>query len=277
VSWLQVDQTFPGHRKTRQLGRRLGDEARAAGCLVNMWLWSIDSCGADGTLPAEDGWILEEAAKWTGAEGELVAALCEVGFLHHEEDRLRIHAWEEHEGRILEQRRQCLERQRRRRAKVGTRVTRDSRVSHVVEDRQTDRHDQEEKTEKTDTHAVGSVSSSIDLSGLSGLEPPADEAERAMLQELAAVGFPVTTPQHMLLELRALGKGFCYIHLEEEIHKWCEYVSANGAPRKPWAALEGWLKTAQDRQIQNGAGRAQPRAKQPRGGQITIIGDLPIF
>ncbi|MEB3098818.1 hypothetical protein VCS63_23480 [Achromobacter sp. D10] len=81
------------HPKTKKLVRRLGGEG--AWRLVCLFLW----CAANrpnGNLAGLSDEDIELAVDWTGGEGELVATLCDVGFLDGDEFRRTLHDWEEH-------------------------------------------------------------------------------------------------------------------------------------------------------------------------------------
>lgn len=81
------------HPKTKKLVRRLGGEG--AWRLVCLFLW----CAANrpnGNLAGLSDEDIELAVDWAGGEGELVATLCDVGFLDGDEFCRTLHDWEEH-------------------------------------------------------------------------------------------------------------------------------------------------------------------------------------
>jgi len=92
---FRVSTSFPTHRKTIKLIRRLGKQAVA--CLVFLWA-EVAKSRPDGDLA---GWTEEDveiAAQWEGEPGCLCNALAEVGYLDGIAPALLVHDWNTHNG-----------------------------------------------------------------------------------------------------------------------------------------------------------------------------------
>lgn len=82
-----------GHHKTKRLIRSLGTDA--AWRLVCLFVWATVN-RPDGDLSGLRDDDLEAAVDWTGARGQLVAALLDSGFIDGATGAYRIHDWAEH-------------------------------------------------------------------------------------------------------------------------------------------------------------------------------------
>jgi len=102
LPWVQVATDLLDHPKVKALEHRLGD-TRAGFYLVAVWMY-LGRFYIDGVLPHDDDTIraIESAARWSGAPGELCAALSDLGFLERRGKKLRAHNWERWSGSYSE-------------------------------------------------------------------------------------------------------------------------------------------------------------------------------
>lgn len=245
MSWLPVDQTLPAHRKVRRFSRLLKDapqsiDAQALGHLVAGWLWSIDSCDAEeGSIPAEDGWLLEEAALWQGEEGKLIEALCKAGFLRQQHNRLYITSWNEHQKKILDEREYWrLKKQKQRDADRMKQSRGDSPVDSRSDAEQDKTRQEEKRGEETRQegpgghgHAPGGESDEV--------------VETAVATLLQSEVWTETITQTRLL-LGELSFKYPEADLVYEVEQWIDYARENGLPDNGPAALRGWIRKSFD-------------------------------
>lgn len=98
MAYLNIDPDFPEHPKTRRLiGLTTGN---AEGLLIRLWCFIAKYHGGSGRLPGYTSEEIEAVVRWDGPKGQLVGALCTVGFLHKEKEGYRIHDWLEHQGHL---------------------------------------------------------------------------------------------------------------------------------------------------------------------------------
>lgn len=90
----RLDATLPQHPKTKRLIKRLG--ADGAWSLVKLIVWTVQN-RSDGDLSGMSDEDIELAVDWAGTDGELIAALAEVGFLDGEESGRSLHDWAVHQ------------------------------------------------------------------------------------------------------------------------------------------------------------------------------------
>ncbi len=98
--WITVETDFPDHPKVSELCALL-KEPLAEAYLVRIWCWA-GRVAQDGSLRgASAGTSLEQAARWRGVSGELVAALVASGWLDRTPDGFCLHDWEQYAGKYL--------------------------------------------------------------------------------------------------------------------------------------------------------------------------------
>lgn len=95
ISDIRIAITFKGHRKRKRLLRALGPGA--TDYLLDLWI-TIATDRPEGVLTGWDELDIADAAGWTGAPEELVAALINCGFIESENGHYLAHDWEEHQG-----------------------------------------------------------------------------------------------------------------------------------------------------------------------------------
>lgn len=111
MAWIKVDQTIITHKKTLKLASALGIEAsQAIGLMVTLWLWAIDNA-PDGSLDDIDAPLLSRAIGWSGDPDRLIGSLNSVGLI----DGKRLHNWEDHNGKLMDQRQSAKERAKKSR------------------------------------------------------------------------------------------------------------------------------------------------------------------
>jgi hypothetical protein len=248
MTWLPLEDSTPGHRKLGRVALQLrglpqSEHAQALGHTVALWLWSISNCDREtGAFPASDGCLMEQACFWKGEEGTLIEILCRVGFLEQDGDLLRIHAWQEHQWKVLESLRIAAEKQRekrdRKKAPGGVPSGVPGGVPRYVPryvpsktDRQTDERDLLQETET----AVSGSSSDQETRG-EAIEEAAQILERFPQWNLTVMGTRVLVADVATAQPEA--------DLPREARAWCEQVLDKGAPRDCAAAFRGWMKKA---------------------------------
>lgn len=111
MAWIKVDQTICTHKKTLKLAYRLGVEIpQAIGLMVTLWLWALDNA-PDGSLEDIEPLLLARAIGWNGDPQRLVESMQAVGLI----DGDRLHNWEEHNGKLMDQRQAAKARARKSR------------------------------------------------------------------------------------------------------------------------------------------------------------------
>lgn len=116
MAWIELHQTLPQHRKLLALRDALGLRTPAAlGHMCLLWLWALDNA-PDGDLSALPARQLAEICQFNERRaGDLAVALRTSGFVDAD---WRLHDWGDYTGRLIDQRAQSRERQRRRRAQL---------------------------------------------------------------------------------------------------------------------------------------------------------------
>jgi hypothetical protein len=254
MTYLPVEQSLLTHRKVQHLTRLLKrPRAAVVGHLVAMWLWALDNCDRSGALRTCDSWLLEQAALWHGTEGGFVAAACEAGFIEGEVALnsdgvalLRIHAWDEHQGRVLSAREAAAEKKRKQRARatdpefVPVDVPGDEAGDVPGESRdkgQGQGQGQVGLDRKDKDRTAASVPSAFNLEGnASAIDEPA-----RLLMRMPE--WPQSEIQTRLLvgELVEMYPG---ADLAREVSAWGSHIQDNGAPQSYPGALRGWMKNA---------------------------------
>lgn len=121
MSFIQVQQSLVTQRKTLRLARLLGmDRYATVGRLVALWSWSLD-IAVDGVFGDDiDAEVVADVMGYDASMGrpaEQVDALTAAVFLDVDpsDQRLHIHGWHEHMGRLIERREGDADRKRRQR------------------------------------------------------------------------------------------------------------------------------------------------------------------
>lgn len=148
--WIKLSTDYLNHPKAVALRDRLEDP-RAAHYLPGVWTY-VAKWYPVGSIPDSPAAIqaLERAAFWQGSDGELVAAMIEVGLLERRRGRILVHDWDEWQGAHREKWERDRARMRAKRAEHRgngrATVARESHDSPALEERE--RRGDEEKTEK---------------------------------------------------------------------------------------------------------------------------------
>lgn len=115
--WCQFDAAVGDHAKTHALAEKLNIPVyAAAGLLALLWAWAV-SAAPDGNLSPFRARYIERTCKWDGANGALIEALRESGFLDgsYDDDTLRLHDWELYGGKLLRNREEAAKRKQKSR------------------------------------------------------------------------------------------------------------------------------------------------------------------
>jgi hypothetical protein len=99
--YLEIDEGFPGHRKTLRLCSLMSDP-KAGWHMVWLWTWACRSC-KDGDLRGMGAFEVEEAARYQAHDGKLCAAMIDAGFLDKDEtgNPTGIHNWMKRTGAAI--------------------------------------------------------------------------------------------------------------------------------------------------------------------------------
>lgn len=100
--WIESHSDIWNHFKTRRLQKILGIPlVQAVGHLLSLWHFTLDNAWQNGDLErwGDDG--IEEACRWSGKTGHLIAALREVGYI----DEYKVHDWFDYAGELVRKRR----------------------------------------------------------------------------------------------------------------------------------------------------------------------------
>lgn len=98
MAWIESHDDIWEHHKTIRLCRQLGiAEPQAVGHLISLWHFVLRNAWETADLSpwGDDG--IERAARWNGADGELVKALRDTGWL----DGNVAHGWLERAGQLV--------------------------------------------------------------------------------------------------------------------------------------------------------------------------------
>ncbi len=118
--WIEVHDTLPDHQKVACVSDALGvSETQVIGMLVCIWTWALSN-RPEGKLSSVDKRIVERAARWEGAPGELFAALLDAAWIDCSDgDTYGIHDWGDYAGRLIEKRAQAVARAQRSRERCA--------------------------------------------------------------------------------------------------------------------------------------------------------------
>ena len=123
MAWIEAHDTLPDHPKVLRAARTLRMDSDAlVGKLIRLWTWALNN-RENGALSDLDATVLHRILNYNGRPEKLLSALLEARLLDTlPEGGYAIHDWDEHTGRLMEQRdrkrAQARERQRRRRASL---------------------------------------------------------------------------------------------------------------------------------------------------------------
>lgn len=138
-SWFRVDADMPDHPKTRALARRLPG-VDPVGLVARTWAWMSRFCRTGHVVTCHVTPFAESIASsigWAGDPSELVAGLCDSGWLDLNDDgSVDAHDWDEKQQKVASKAEKDRERQRNYRAKkkasLSQSVTRDTCDSHAA-------------------------------------------------------------------------------------------------------------------------------------------------
>ena len=148
MDWLRVATDLASHPKCTKLGMVLGVD-RPHSFLVDMWGWAA-RYHQDGDLSDCEPLDIAVGCRWTGDPEKLLDALIQCRLLDQDADVLLIHDWEEHQGKIIEQKQAACQRSRawRERMRIEREAKRERmRTPRIRTPLQTNKH-----TNETDEH-----------------------------------------------------------------------------------------------------------------------------
>lgn len=96
---LNLSLDYFDHPKTQRLIGALGKGVES--CPIRLWCYTAKFHFRDGLLQGYSKDSLENICGWTGAKGELIAKIIEVGFLDEIEGGFKVHDWQIHGGHFL--------------------------------------------------------------------------------------------------------------------------------------------------------------------------------
>lgn len=95
--YLEIDEGFPGHRKTLRLCSLLKNP-EAGWYMIRLWTWACRSCPT-GNLAGLTAYEIETAAQYRPLDGECYAAMVAAGFIDTDEQGpIALHGWSERTG-----------------------------------------------------------------------------------------------------------------------------------------------------------------------------------
>lgn len=131
--FLAVDVALMRHPKTMRL-RRLLMDPRAALYVIELWAWCSEYA-KDGDITEFAPEEIEGGIGWTLDAGKLYAALAEAGFIDISGGLIKIHDWDEHQGKWIK--RMEAQRTRMRELRGGPPRKTDARTAQEDELRET--------------------------------------------------------------------------------------------------------------------------------------------
>lgn len=112
MAWIELHQSLPGHKKTRQAARALGiSRSEFIGHIVQFWLWALDNAPS-GVLDGIDAETIADVSDFHGDSQVYLIALIAAGFIDDDDETMRIHDWHDYAGKLVESRRKDRERKR---------------------------------------------------------------------------------------------------------------------------------------------------------------------
>ena len=109
MAWTELHQSAAWHRKTVDLGKKLGvRRPEALGLICTLWLWALEHA-QDGQLGHLTEKEVSAAAGWHKTAKPFVLAIHDAGFL---DDGGYLHDWHDYAGRLIEQRQADIDQKR---------------------------------------------------------------------------------------------------------------------------------------------------------------------
>lgn len=121
LPWIKVWTVIGAHPKVQRLEKVLGVRD-ALGVVVRLWCWTAEY-HPGGDIPGDDIDAAARVARGDVTRRDVIAAMCEVGFLDATPSGYRVHDWADMQTRHVEaeekRKAQARERQRRHRTRTG--------------------------------------------------------------------------------------------------------------------------------------------------------------
>ncbi len=246
LTWFELDVDFSEHPKTVALAVALKNPLAEA-YVSRIWAYCYKNARDRFSGPAATATI-EQAARWTGKPGHLVAALLQVGYLErtHDNSVTIAHGVGERLGPHLAARAAAAERQRRRREKAArdlerhAGVTRDDPVTSPVSHTPTRQRPDRDLTREAEADSGGCL-----------------ETIRAKLAP--ALGLQAVTigknPERTLASFRRwLDAG---VEEDELVAECVRLAREKGVTPSSLAWWPGWLDTVSDAVLNRSAARGR--------------------
>lgn len=104
MSWIQIEDTLPDHRKVGKLAALLKiDRDAVVGKLLRLWLWIVNN-REDGTFSELDFETIAIVMRYREDPDKLIDALISAGFVDEEDDGYIVHDWIDRMQLLLEKR-----------------------------------------------------------------------------------------------------------------------------------------------------------------------------
>lgn len=111
ITWFAVDCNLYTHPKLMQLAAALKIDAdTAAGKLGRLWAWAKQAGNETGYISWMPESEIADIMRWKKKPDALIKSLIQCGFLDRTEAGLRIHGWEELNGKLQSKKRADRER-----------------------------------------------------------------------------------------------------------------------------------------------------------------------
>lgn len=164
MAWVKFHYDVVQNRKTDRLATELKLQPYAAvGILASLWSWATEYA-IDGDLTEYRDAAIARAVYWNRNAGILVSSLIKCGFIDEEAGRRKIHDWDEHTGKLQEQRKMTRERVTRHREKAKCNALHDADCNSDV----TKQSKSKSKSKNIYDTPFGRVINSADDDGESG-------------------------------------------------------------------------------------------------------------
>jgi hypothetical protein len=170
--YLEIDEGFPGHRKTLKLCSLLGDP-QAGWYMIRLWTWACRSCKS-GDLHGMSPTDIEMAVQYRPLDGSCYKAMAAAGYIDESKpgEPAAIHGWADHTGgaiarmeaKAIENRQRRAEAKARHDAKNGKAQTGDipepyqNRTGMIISKTRQDKTSQDKSSDSPLLLASGSGS-----------------------------------------------------------------------------------------------------------------------
>ena len=132
MAWVKFHYDVLQNRKTNKLAAELKlHPYAAAGILASLWGWAAEYA-LDGDLTDYKPSSIARAVAWNKPPRLLMDALIASGYIDVRDGRIYIHDWDEHTGKLQEQRKMTRERVAKHREKVKCNALHNAPINNEV-------------------------------------------------------------------------------------------------------------------------------------------------